>query len=160
MPNRTRLGRFVCIYIALMMLTPLVFGADAWIGTWKLNPAKSKFSPGPAPKGQTVTFSAVEGGKTKVTVDVTDADGKITRSAYVSMFDGKDVRWSGNPNADTAAAKKIDEFSYENQSKKGGKPTLLAKVTVSKDSKTLTVIQTGTDAQGKMVKNTAVYDKQ
>lgn len=160
MPNRTRLGRFVCIYIALMMLTPLVFGGDAWIGTWKLNPAKSKFSPGPAPKGQTVTFSAVEDGKTKVTVDTTDADGKFTRSAYVSMFDGKDVRWSGNPTADTAAAKKIDEFSYENQSKKGGKPTLLAKVTVSKDGKTLTVLQTGSDAEGKTVNNTAVFDKQ
>ena len=32
---------------------------DRIIGTWKLNPAKSKYSPGPPLKSQTLTYEAV-----------------------------------------------------------------------------------------------------
>jgi hypothetical protein len=79
---------------------------------------------------------------------------------YVSKFDGKDVPWEGNPDADTALAKKIDDNSYENIWKKGGKTTITAKAVVSKDGKTLTVTLTGTDSKGRTVNNTAVYDRQ
>jgi hypothetical protein len=41
-----------------------------------------------------------------------------------------------------------------------GKVTLKVKVVVSADSKTRTLTQTGTDAQGKPVNNLVVYDKQ
>jgi hypothetical protein len=78
----------------------------------------------------------------------------------VSKFDGKDVPWAGNPDADMASAKKMDDNSYENTWKKGGKVTVVAKVVVSKDGKTLTVTQTGTDSKGQAVDNTSVYDKQ
>jgi hypothetical protein len=62
--------------------------------------------------------------------------------------------------ADTASPKRIDDNSYENTWKKGGKATVTAKVSVSADGKTLTVTQTGTDPQGKEVHSVAVYDKQ
>jgi hypothetical protein len=32
--------------------------ADSNVGTWKLNPAKSTYSPGPAPKSQTLKIEA------------------------------------------------------------------------------------------------------
>jgi hypothetical protein len=70
------------------------------------------------------------------------------------------VPWAGNPSADTAAPKRIDDNSYENVWKKGGKATVTAKVSVSQDGKTLTVSQTGTDPSGKSVSSVAVYDKQ
>ena len=38
--------------------------------------------------------------------------------------------------------------------------TVTAKAVVSADGKTLTITQTGTDAEGKAVNITAVYDKQ
>jgi hypothetical protein len=78
----------------------------------------------------------------------------------VSKFDGKDVPWEGNPDADTAAAKKIDDNSYENIWKKDGKTTISAKVVVSKDGKTINTTQTGTDSKGRTVKNTLVWDRQ
>jgi hypothetical protein len=62
--------------------------------------------------------------------------------------------------ADTAAPKRIDNNSYENVWKKAGKKTVTAKVSVSKDGKTLTVVQKGTDAKGAAVSSTAVYDRQ
>ena len=42
----------------------------------------------------------------------------------------------------------------------GGKATVSATVTVSKDGKTLTVTQTGKDPSGAAVSSVAVYDKQ
>jgi hypothetical protein len=50
------------------------FAADANIGTWKLNEAKSKISAG-APKNTNVVYEMV-GDTVKVTVTGVDADGK------------------------------------------------------------------------------------
>ena len=46
---------FVSISAAVIWLAAgsLLFAADASLGTWKLNVAKSKYSPGPAPKSAT-----------------------------------------------------------------------------------------------------------
>ena len=81
-------------------------------------------------------------------------------SGYVTKYDGADVPYTGNPDADMASAKKIDDNSYENVWKKDGKTTITAKVVVSKNGKTITITQTGTNAKGQTVNNTAVYDKQ
>jgi hypothetical protein len=62
--------------------------------------------------------------------------------------------------ADTAAPKRVDDNTYENVWKKAGKATVTAKVSVSKDGKTLTVSQMGTDLNGKPVSSVAVYDRQ
>ena len=82
------------------------------------------------------------------------------QAGYTSKFDGKEVAWTGNPMADTAAPKKIDDNSYVNSWKLAGKGTVTAKVVVSADGKTLTVTQDGTDAQGGKVHSVAVYDRQ
>jgi hypothetical protein len=44
----------------LLMLCALALVAadNPFVGTWKLNVAKSKFSPGPPPQSQTVTIGA------------------------------------------------------------------------------------------------------
>jgi hypothetical protein len=77
----------------------------------------------------------------------------------VSKFNGQDVPWTGNPDADMASPKKIDDNSYENTWKKGGKTTMIAKAVVSADGKTLNITQTGTDAKGQAVSNTVIYDR-
>lgn len=62
------------------------------IGTWKLNVAKSTFSPGPAPKSQTLKIAAFGFGVT-TTVDVVAADGTMQHWTYTAGYDGRDVRW-------------------------------------------------------------------
>ncbi len=48
--------------------TVAAFGADNSLGTWKMNPAKSKYTPAPLPlKSYTVTREAAPGG-VKVTI--------------------------------------------------------------------------------------------
>jgi hypothetical protein len=144
---------------AIVLSSSVALAAENWLGTWKLDVAKSKFVPGPGPKSLTLKFEATKDG-IKVTSDRVDAEGKATHGGYVSKFDGKDVPWEGNPNADTAAPKKIDDNGYVNTWKKAGKVTIVAKVVVSKDGKTLTGTQTGTDAKGQAVSNVEVYDRQ
>ena len=131
---------------------------DNWVGSWKLNAAKSKLGSN-AIRPQTLKFETTADG-IKLTSDGTDGEGKPMHGGYTSKFDGKDVAWAGNPMADTAAPKKIDDNTYENVWKKAGKATVTAKVSVSKDGKTMTISQTGTDAKGAPVSSVAVYDRQ
>ena len=51
------------------------FAASPHMGTWKLNEAKSKFSPG-ATKNHTVTYTEAKDGMIKLTVEGMDKDGK------------------------------------------------------------------------------------
>ena len=129
------------------------------MGTWKLNAAKSTFAPEAALRAETLKFEATPAG-IKLTSEGTDAQGKPMLGAYTSKFDGKDVAWTGNPLGDMASPKRIDDTSYENVWKNGGKATMMAKVVVSKDNKTLTVTQTPTGAQGGAAGSVAVYDRQ
>ena len=144
---------------ALVLSSSVAMAAENWLGTWKLDAAKSKYSPGPAPKSLTLKWEATPGG-IKFTGDGVEADGKPSHSMFMSKFDGKDVPYEGNPEADTCAPMKIDDNSYSNAWKKGGKPTVTAKVVVSADGKTMTITQTGTNAKGQAVNNTIVYNKQ
>lgn len=151
-------GLLVGCFVMLLSGSTLL-GADNWVGTWKLNTTRSMYSPGPAPKSQTAKFEA-SGEAITLTTDGVSADGKPTHGTYTSKFDGKDVPWEGNPDADMASPKRLDANSYENAWKKGGKVTLNSKAVVSADGKTLTVTQTGKNAKGETVNNTSVYDRQ
>ena len=145
--------------LGIVLAGSVALAAENWIGTWKLNTAKSKFAPGPGPQSQTLKWERTTDG-IRQTSDTVDADGKASHGSYLSKFDGKDVAWEGNPNADKASAKKIDDNLFVNAWTLAGKPTITSKVRVSKDGKTLTVSQTGRDAKGETVHSIAVYDKQ
>src|SRR5262249_55144912 len=144
---------------ALLAASSVALAADNWLGTWKLNLAKSKYSPGPAPKSLTLKFEATPDG-TKLTVQSVDAEGKATQGGFVSKFDGKEVPATGNPNADTVSPKRSDDNSFDNVWKKDGKVTITARVVVAKDGKTLNITQTGTNAKGETVNNALVCDRQ
>ena len=143
---------------AAAVSSSVAVAAENWLGTWKLDVSKSRYSAG-APQAQTVKFEATPAG-IKLTADGVNADGKPLHSSYTSKFDGKDVAWEGNSAADTAAPKKIDDNNYENTWKKSGKTVIVAKVSVSEDGKTLTVTETGTDAKGQPVNVVEVYNRQ
>lgn len=131
---------------------------DANIGSWKLNEAKSKFSPG-APKHTTVVYEAV-GDSVKVTVDGMDSEGKPVHNEWTGKYDGKDYPLTGDSNADSRSYKRINDHNLELANKKDGKVTSTARVTVSADGKTRTVKASGTDAKGGKISSTAVYDRQ
>ena len=148
-------GCFVLVSPAITQSSP-----DPWIGTWKLNTAKSKYSPGLPPQSSTLVSVAVDGGFKQTVSTVMATLGLPTRSEVTAKFDGKDTPVKGNVNADTSAYTRIDSRSYDVVSKKNGKVTLTSRVVISADGKTRTVTQTGVDAQGRKVNNYLVYDRQ
>ena len=135
------------------------FAADVFSGTWKLNLAKSKYDPGPPPKGPNSTkIEAIDGGLKFTNVGV-NSEGNPTHNEWSGKFDGKDNPVKGDPNRDTAALKKIDDYTIEIVNKKDGKVTTTIRSVFSRDGKTRTQTVQGTNTQGVKVNNTIVYDK-
>jgi len=161
--ERRRLPRLFLLAAALAISVPVAAQAqDAWIGTWKLNLAKSKYDPANlAPKSQTLKQDAVAGGGFKGTTDGVDAQGKPTHTEQATMFDGKASEIKGAPDANTTRVyKRIDNRTYEYVQRVGGKLTTTARTVVSADGRTRTITTTGKDAQGRTINNVAFYDRQ
>jgi hypothetical protein len=132
---------------------------DPVLGTWKLNVAKSQYSPGPAPKSQTRTYTAAGDGYTFSAKGV-DAEGKPTATDFTVAYDGKYHPVTGNPNVDSVMVKRIDANTVEATQKKGDKVAVRTTRVVSKDGKTLTATSKGANAAGKAYTNVEVFDKQ
>ena len=120
--------------------------------------AKSKFSPGPALKASSVTYSAAGQGL-KAVIDGIGPDSAKVHWEYTANTDGKSYPVIGNPDADTVVVKRVDASTLENSYTLKGKPTMLVRRTISTDGKTLTVLQTGTNAQGQKVNNVLVFER-
>ena len=157
----------VLLLAVLALVIARVSAGDLRAGTWKLNIEKSKFSPGPPPKGpNTQKIEAVENG-IKMVADGVNAKGQKTHNEYTLRYDGKDypqhptVDGKPNPEApDTISAKKIDDYTYEITTKRKGVVFVTIKDVISKDGKTRTGTLTGKNAQGQEVNSVVVYEKQ
>lgn len=144
--------------IALLALTFWVAPAaqaqkpDPLTGSWKLDVAKSKFDPGPAPKSVTVTIT-----EDKVTVEEVDPEGKpVTYSFKESP--GTAVPIEGMENA-TILERRPDSHHFEHTWKIGER-TENAKGVVAKNGKSLRYIISGMSAEGKPFHNVELYAKQ
>jgi hypothetical protein len=148
------------VFAAVLAGTVVAQAADPQVGTWKLNLAKSKYSPGPPPKSATTKIDAAGAG-TKVVVDQVQSDGTVRHWEFTANYDGKDSPVTGNnPDADMVARTRVNANTVKTVSKKNGKVTTSQTSEVSSDGKTRTVTTTGMNAAGQAVNNVAVYDKQ
>jgi hypothetical protein len=127
-------------------------------GTWKLNVAKSKYSPGPPPKSMTVTYSPAGFGM-KIVVDMVPAEGPAQHWEMSPTYNGQDHKVTGNPEADTISIKRISDTKGESTFKKGGKVTVVNVRTLAADGRSMTIESTGTTADGKPRHDIAVYEK-
>jgi len=158
--TRSLVLSLACLGLAAILMAPAFAQGDSQVGVWKLNVAKSKYSPGPAPASATTTIVA-DGAGTKVSVDQTQADGTARQWGFTGSYDGKDSPMTGqNPDADMVARTRVDANTIQTIAKKDGKVTTTQQSAVSTDGKTRTVTTTGMNASGAKVSNVAVYDKQ
>jgi hypothetical protein len=158
-----RLPKVVLVLLAGFIAIAVGSGVQAQApkalaGTWKLNAAKSKFSPGPAPKSMTVTY-APAGDDIKISVDMVSDTGASQHWEMSGKYDGKDYPVTGNPAADTATFKRVDDHTGESTFKKDGKVTATNVRVLSKDGKTLTITSKGTTADGKPRNDLQVFEK-
>lgn len=154
MKTRTVLASLLVLFTG----AALCFAADVNMGTWKLNEAKSKLSPGGG-KNNAVVYEAA-GDNVKITVDGVDASGKPTHHEWTGKFDGKDYPVTGDPTSDARSYKKVDANTLTFAVKQAGKITVTGRVVVAADGKSRTVTTSATDAKGNKTSSTAFYEKQ
>ena len=145
--------------LGMLLLGMTLSAADPSIGTWKLNAAKSKYTPGPAPKSATITYEETADG-IKRTGESVDAEGKTTSFQYTAKYDGKEYPITGSDLYDAITLKRINDQTAEATLRKSGKVVSHARRIISKDGKVMTLTITGTDPKGEKMHNVAVYDKQ
>ena len=147
--------------VALAITTVAALAADNTIGTWKLDTAKSTYTPAPMPiKSLTVTREAADGG-VKQTTKGERADGTAINASYTAKYDGKDVQVSGNSQYDTIAIKQLNANTLTDDRKKTGGPyKATGRTVVSNGGKTMTTTTKGTNADGKEFTQVLVFDKQ
>lgn len=127
------------IAVAVSALAVLVTaqGPDRLAGTWQLNVEKSKYAAGAAPKTQTTTLQAVDGGLHEI-VERVNADGSTTRWEVTARYDGADYPVKGDLSRDTVAMTKVDENTVDIVNKKAGAVVSRMRIVVAPDGKTRT----------------------
>jgi hypothetical protein len=83
---------------------------DSLVGTWKLNLAKSAYSPGPAPRSSTLTFQK-DGQGLRVTAEGVDAQGNTAKRVNVVFDDGRSHPISGAPAYDAVSLKTVNDLT-------------------------------------------------
>ena len=157
--------RTLCVVVAILALTSIVAIGQATPdlkilnGTWKLNVEKSKYTPGPGPKSQTLTWKT-SATVFDFTVDTVTSEGKPTQQRASGNSDGKPYSWKGATASGMRTTKWIDAFTAEEVDTIDGKVVTSRTAVLSKDGKILTVTSKGVNPQGKPTSNIAVYEKQ
>jgi hypothetical protein len=136
----------------------LLAQSNPFVGTWKLNLAKSK-DPGAFPKEETLAVRVV-GGQRQVTIKGTATNGSPISFKYeVPDEGGLGKVLAGGP-YDAVAGKRIDANTREVSYMMRGKGVLQLRSAVSKDGNTMSLTVEGTDDQGRTFSGLAVFDKQ
>ena len=146
------------VILALAASGLLMAQSDPFVGTWKLNLAKSQYDPAPPPKSQTRTWES----SGKVSVEGVDAAGNPMKYGYTIKSDGKDypkTRASLN-GADTIATKRIAPKTVEATFERNSKQVETTRFAISKDGKLLTITAKGTNPSGQCSNNVIAWDTQ
>ena len=146
------------ILAALAFTSLAVAQSDLRVGTWSLNIAKSKYTPGPPPSSETRTYMA-QGKVLQVSVENVDAKGNHASLRYTAGDDGKDYPMTGLSIANAVTMKRVDARNFVVDTKKDGKIIGTTRGEISKDGKTLTLTSQTLNPTGGAINNIAVYDK-
>ena len=148
--------------LVLALLVGPVVGAAAqtehitpFTGTWKLNPARSKFDPGPPFRSFTLTF-APDGTRH---LDLLRAEGTPFR-AVLPWSDGKEVVVEAPDGmGKVTATSKIEGREFRDTWKANGNVIEQVHGVVSADGTTLTITVDGTDPHGRAYRNQLTFEK-
>jgi hypothetical protein len=155
---RIRIVALGVLVFALVGIELVAQSTDPVVGTWELNVAKSKFSPGPGPKSETRTY-VVAGQEIKATAKGVDGTGKPSTGEWTVVYDGKDRPMTGNPDADMLSVKQTDAYTTEFTQKRAGKVVMTGTRAISRDGKVMTITTKGTNAKGQTVSDVEVFEK-
>jgi hypothetical protein len=150
--------RNIIFILALLGLASPLFAADPFLGTWKLDPAKTKYTTGTPAKDVTLVIEE-QGDNYQVTATGTYQDGSPISVKYTVPKAGGAGTTQEGP-FDAVTSKRVSARVRENRYTKNGKETVSRRIVVSQDAKTMRITVKGTDAQGKPLAGVDVFDKQ
>ena len=150
--------RYSKLILILLAFASVSIAADPFVGTWKLNSARSKYKTGAPPKEQTVTF-AETGSDLDVMVKGTSSDGKPISMHFTLPSATGPGKVIDSP-YEAVSAKVSGPNARDTIFSKSGKAVYTAKAKRSADGKTMTVGVKGTNPLGQVVNGTNVYEKQ
>jgi hypothetical protein len=130
---------------------------DHIIGTWQLDVAKSKYSPGPGPVSETRTYrrgpNGIEG-----MIQRRFADGRTDRIEYVAEYD-REYPVMGTQDYDHILLKRINARTAEAVLSHAGRLFGTARRVIDESGKTMTITFKRDSSGGTTVNNTAFYEK-
>jgi len=152
----------VTILFISAALIAVAIAAEPWVGTWKLNPAKSKAPGGRLPHPSATNIIEIEGDTMHMIVHQTDTAGNLQHMEYTASLDGKEypVKVSPpGPKPYTVSFKRINPRTREYVLNMGGM-VIKGQDVLSEDGKTFSRIIAGKDAEGNDASVIQVFEKQ
>ena len=154
--------RKAMLFLTVFALAASLWAADPFVGTWKLNLAKSRFNPDPPPQGGVIRIEEQDNGYIKWAADGVNSDGKTVHQECTAKYDGKDypLTMTGGPPDLTIAIVRIDDNTHRVVIKRAGKESQTGLESVSKDGQTMSATSTGINAQGQKFSRARIFDRQ
>ncbi len=159
---KTRMLVALSLGLALSMAA-LAVEKEPYVGTWKLNLARSRYEPGPMPRSAVDVNSAAAAGAMHSVQEWVEADGKAGRAEWTAKFDGKDYPVTGGVAGTTISLKRPDPKDPGTVDwvwKVPGQPTTTGRTVYAKDGKTRVIDDKMVGADGKTRVRHRFYDRQ
>jgi hypothetical protein len=134
------LSSVLLLCLAASGLAGALWAVDPFVGTWKVDLAKSKTSyPLEVPlQGSFTTKVEGQNNGIKVVEDLAWANWNTVQRRWTAKYDGKDYPVEGDPRMDAISLKKTNPNTIDYVVTKSGKQFASGKWIVSKDGKTST----------------------
>jgi hypothetical protein len=153
MKTRMSIGTILAVFAACA----LAESPPAFVGTWKLNLAKSDYA-GQTPPRLVVQKNEAVGDAVRQITDGIGADGKPFHTEYTAKFDGKEYPVTGGPPGETIALERVDARTSEWIWRNGAHVVSAGQTVYSPDGRERTL--RFTIRGGKEARITAVYERQ
>lgn len=156
-----RTMKALALALALAAVPDTVRAADPFVGTFRLNSAKSATSGGKLPAEMTLTISEEGGNLLVATSGKTAAGAPITADVLILPKAGGTVKApQGERNYDSTTVRRTNASTIDMVALQKGKERTRVKFALSRDGKTLTRSFTSTNAQGRPVTGNSVLERQ
>jgi len=151
----------LALALTLIALPSAAIAADPFVGTYRLNAAKSSTTGGQLPPDLTLTISEDQGNLLIATSGTAANGSPIAADVLIIPKAGGTIKASeGERNYDSTVVSRKNANTIDLSALQKGKERTRVKLALSRDGKTLTRSFTSTNAQGKPVSGTSVLERE
>jgi hypothetical protein len=158
----SRRSAIAATILFVLAVVTAAMAADPWVGTWKLNPAKSKAPGGGLPHPSSTNIIEIQGKTMHLISNQTDSTGKLDHVEYTAKLDGKEYPVKATqpgPQPYTISLKRINPRTREFV-EVIGTFTIKGRDILSEDGKSFSRIVNSKDAEGHDTSVIQVFEKQ